>query len=65
MNVLADYKCTKCEYVEEKMVERRGASGWPIFDCVECEEGRLYKVFAPNNAIFGKGFPGNDIKRGR
>jgi len=63
MNVLANYKCTKCEYVEEKMVERRGASGWPIFDCPECEEGRIYKVFAPNKSILDNSFPGAKIKR--
>ncbi len=61
MRIFADYKCNKCDYVEEKFEEKRGDS-WPIFDCPKCE-GNMYKTFSPVASVLDDSFPGAKIKR--
>lgn len=66
MNVFVDYKCNKCNHMEEKFMQNYGAKRdtWPVFHCTTCKTGMLQRILSPTTAIFkGKDWPSKDIKR--
>lgn len=64
---LFDYECDKCGHIKEKMVssDQMSLKNPPVFLCPKCEGIMRRKIGAPNVHFRGKGFPGNDMKRGK